>query len=48
MAAARAPAEGRGLAGEAAAAASDVAGEILGAPVHRKLGKADRRDDLAG
>lgn len=30
--------EGRGLAGEAAAAASDVTGEIVGAPVHRKLG----------
>lgn len=31
------PSEGRGLAGEAAAATSDVTGEILGAPVHRKL-----------
>ena len=30
--------EGRGLAGEAAAAASDVAGAIVGAPIHRKLG----------
>ncbi|MGH6659830.1 MAG: hypothetical protein ACREBM_09315 [Sphingomicrobium sp.] len=30
--------EGRGLAGEAAAAASDVAGAIVGAPVHGKLG----------
>lgn len=42
------PAEGRGVVGEAAAAASDVSGEILGAPVHRKL---DNRpvdgDDLA-
>src|SRR3954447_481549 len=33
----RAP-EGRGLAGEAAAAASDVTGEILHAPVHGQLG----------
>ena len=39
--------EGRGLAGKAAAAASDVAGELIGAPVHRKLGGArDREDDL--
>lgn len=30
--------EGRGLAGKAAAAASDVAGAIVGAPIHRKLG----------
>lgn len=30
--------EGRGLAGEAAAATSDVTGQLLGAPVHRKLG----------
>ena len=30
-------AEGRGLAGEAAAATSDVAGEVLGAPVHQVL-----------
>ena len=29
--------EGRGLAGEAAAAASDVTGQMLGAPVHREL-----------
>ena len=36
------PAEGRGLVGEAAAATSDVTGDILGAPVHRKL---DRRQD---
>jgi predicted flap endonuclease-1-like 5' DNA nuclease len=35
--AASTPAEGRGLVGEAAAAASDVTGEILGAPVHSKL-----------
>ena len=42
------PAEGRGVVGEAAAAASDVSGEILGAPVHRKLDNmpADG-DDLA-
>jgi predicted flap endonuclease-1-like 5' DNA nuclease len=41
------PPEGRGLAGEAAAATSDVTGELLGAPVHRKLdGVADPRDDL--
>jgi predicted flap endonuclease-1-like 5' DNA nuclease len=31
------PPEGRGLAGEAAAATSDVTGELLGAPVRRKL-----------
>ena len=29
--------EGRGIAGEAAAAASDVTGDILRAPVHRQL-----------
>ena len=41
------PPEGRGLAGEAAAATSDVAGEILGAPVHRELDGASRpADDL--
>lgn len=40
------PKEGRGLAGEAAAAASDVAGEIIGAPVHRELGSNDEPDDL--
>ena len=33
--------ECRGLASEAAAAASDVAGELIGAPVHRKLGDHD-------
>jgi predicted flap endonuclease-1-like 5' DNA nuclease len=38
------PAEGRGLVGEAAAATSDVTGDILGAPVHKKL---DRRHDPA-
>ena len=31
------PPEGRGLAGEAAAATSDVTGELLGAPVREKL-----------
>ena len=42
------PAEGRGLVGEAAAAASDVTGDILGAPVHRNLDKrAVEGDDLA-
>lgn len=42
------PAEGRGVVGEAAAAASDVSGEILGAPVHRKLDNVPAGgDDLA-
>jgi predicted flap endonuclease-1-like 5' DNA nuclease len=42
------PPEGRGLAGEAAAAASDVTGELIGAPVHRKLdGVAGQADDFA-
>ena len=42
------PAEGRGVVGEAAAAASDVSGEILGAPVHRKLDNVPADgDDLA-
>lgn len=40
------PAEGRGLAGEAAAAASDVAGDIIRAPVHGALEGEDSRDDL--
>ena len=41
------PPEGRGIAGEHAAAASDVAGEILRAPVHKKLdGEDDPSDDL--
>jgi predicted flap endonuclease-1-like 5' DNA nuclease len=40
-------AEGRGLAGEAAAAASDVTGELFGAEVHRELaGSKDSRDDF--
>jgi predicted flap endonuclease-1-like 5' DNA nuclease len=39
--------EGRGLAGEAAAAASDVAGEFIGAPVHRELsGEREPADDF--
>ena len=39
--------EGRGIAGEAAAATSDVTGELLGAPVHRELsGRKDPADDL--
>jgi predicted flap endonuclease-1-like 5' DNA nuclease len=42
-----APAEGRGIAGEAAAAASDVTGEIVGAPVHRALDQGgEPGDDL--
>lgn len=42
-----APAEGRGVVGEAAAAASDVTGDILRAPVHRELDEgADGSDDL--
>ena len=42
-----APSEGRGLAGEAAAATSDLTGEFLGAPVHNKLdGVTDPGDDL--
>jgi predicted flap endonuclease-1-like 5' DNA nuclease len=41
------PAEGRGLAGEAAAATSDVTGDIIRAPVHRALeGEAEPGDDL--
>ena len=39
------PPEGRGLAGEAAAATSDVTGEFLGAPVRRNL-RDDGADDL--
>ncbi len=42
------PAEGRGLVGEAAAAASDVTGDIFGAPVHRKLDQRQAEgDDLS-
>ena len=41
------PNEGRAVAGEAAAATSDVAGEVIGAPVHRHLsGGAGAPDDL--
>ena len=41
------PLEGRGIAGEAAAAASDVTGEILHAPVRQSLdGDASPSDDL--
>jgi predicted flap endonuclease-1-like 5' DNA nuclease len=39
-------AEGRGLTGEAAAATSDIAGEILRAPVHRALAGGDDRDEF--
>jgi predicted flap endonuclease-1-like 5' DNA nuclease len=47
MAYSKRPPAGRGLSGEAAAAASDVTGELIGAQVHRKLdGVADNRDDL--
>ena len=42
------PPEGRGLAGEAAAAASDVTGELIGAPVRHKLdGVGGPADDFA-
>src|SRR3982750_1584315 len=44
MAKARPP-EGRGIAGEAAAAASDVTGELLGAPVRNKLGGVGKSGD---
>jgi predicted flap endonuclease-1-like 5' DNA nuclease len=41
------PPEGRGVAGEHAAATSDIAGDILRAPVHRQLdGGKDPHDDL--
>lgn len=40
------PREGRGVAGEAAAATSDVAGHIIGAPVHSELdGRREPLDD---
>ena len=42
----KAEAEGRGLAGEHAAATSDVTGEIIGAPVHRALAGEDIADDF--
>jgi predicted flap endonuclease-1-like 5' DNA nuclease len=41
------PPEGRGIAGEAAAATSDLTGDILRAPVHRALdGEKGPHDDL--
>jgi len=40
------PREGRGIAGEAAAATSDVTGDIISAPVHRALEGEVPRDDL--
>jgi predicted flap endonuclease-1-like 5' DNA nuclease len=40
------PAEGRGIAGEAAAAATDVTGEFFNAPVHRALEGDLPRDNL--
>jgi predicted flap endonuclease-1-like 5' DNA nuclease len=40
------PPEGRGVAGEAAAATTDVAGELLNAPVHRTLAGEDLTDDF--
>ena len=44
---AKRPPEGRGLAGEAAAATSDVAGDILGVAVHRQLdSEGDPGDNL--
>jgi predicted flap endonuclease-1-like 5' DNA nuclease len=47
MAQQKRPPEGRGIAGEAAAAASDVTGAILHAPVRRTLdGGKDPADDL--
>ena len=47
MAKRKAPPEGRGIAGEAAAATSDVTGEILRAPIHRQLdGDTEASDDL--
>ena len=39
------PPEGRGLAGEAAAAASDVTGELFRAPVHQELDGEDQPGD---
>jgi predicted flap endonuclease-1-like 5' DNA nuclease len=41
------PPEGRGIAGEAAAATSDLTGDILRAPVHRQLdGETGPHDDF--
>ena len=45
---AKEPAEGRGLVGEAVAAASDVTGDILSAPVHRKPAEGDDLTRLKG
>ena len=39
-------AEGRGLTGEAAAATSDVAGELLGARVHEALAGGEAKDEF--
>jgi predicted flap endonuclease-1-like 5' DNA nuclease len=41
-----APREGRGIAGEAAAATTDLTGNIISAPVHRALEGAVPSDDL--
>ena len=47
MAQSNRPPEGRGIAGEAAAATSDVTGALFRAPVHQKLdGVSDPSDDL--
>lgn len=47
MTTARQPSEGRGIAGEAAAATSDLTGDFLRAPVHQTLdGAVDQSDDL--
>jgi predicted flap endonuclease-1-like 5' DNA nuclease len=47
MAQSKRPPEGRGIAGEAAAATSDVTGALFRAPVHQKLdGVIDPSDDL--
>ena len=42
----KAPAEGRGVIGEAAAATTDVAGDIMNAPVHDALEGEAGADDL--
>jgi predicted flap endonuclease-1-like 5' DNA nuclease len=48
MAQRKGPPEGRGIAGEAAAATSDLAGDIIQAPVHRELdGDTEPHDDLS-
>ena len=48
MTAMRTPPEGRGIAGEAAAATSDVTGDIIRAPVHAALaGAGNPADDLS-